>query len=380
MILYLSLMSMFAFAGETDGAHVQAGGTKVSGSVELASSVSSNPAQARTSPFTGAALYLRPAVHVSRDRPTSMLSLDAQYGLRKYVNRQATAYDRFTDFDLATRLSTGMQLPLGFELRHRSGMQADPFGGYSGQSNTLHLHNDLDARAVIRVRTLRFYVGGVVDHDGYASPDGSRDLQLAPGAVAGAKWLYFPRTAIVLEGSWNEIAKSGSSGGGNGRHLRMITGVRSRASERTVGILTAGYGVGLYGDKAGNISGLSGIVVNASVKHDFSETRSFTLGYHKDFDTVFFSNAVAYHAVEAKWSSEHGRGFSTDIIVDPRLQTYKGEVARTDVYMRASGVLSYKLRDSLKLQGQVNYRQRTSTGADVGFVDVGGQVGVRLAY
>ena len=378
MLFLLGMCCAVSHGADLESAHVKAGGTKVAGSVELGSSVSSNPAQAVSAPFAGVALHLEPALHVQRDRPTSLVTLDARYALRKYLNGGATAYDRYTDFDLSTRVSTGLELPLGLELRHRSGMQADPFGGYSSQSNTLHLHNDIDVRGVARVQTLRLHAGGTFDHDSFASPDGSRDLQLAPGAVAGIKWMTLPRTAVVLEGSWNEVMKSGSSGGASGRHLRVLGGLRGRKTERTTGTLTAGYGVGLYGE--GNISGLNGILVEAGVRHEVDDRRAFSLSYRKDFETVFFTSAAAYHSVEARLSSSHGARWTSELVVDPRYQIYRGAVGRNDLLLRAEGNVDYELRSGIRLHGQLSYRQRASTGANVSFTDVGGQIGVRALY
>jgi hypothetical protein len=361
---------------ESKPATVELGNTEISGSVTLAGHASSNPAQASSSPFPGVAALITPSLSIRNEGATHRAGVEAALYVRKYFNRRATPYDRLNDFSVNADVETGLQLPVGFRASYRGGARRDAFGGYNPRSNTLHLHNGVEGRALFRAQSLTFYGGGHVSHDLFSSPDGSRDNQLLPGADAGAEWLIFPRSALVLDLEWTEVLKSGTSGMENGRHLRAITGLRGRTTERTVIELTAGYGVALY--PSGGATGLDGILVTAQLRHALTERQSVALSYSKDFESVPFTNVVAYHSFKANFHSVQEGGFTWDLVLDPRIQLYRGPVTRTDFLVRAAADVRYELRPGVGLVGGLYATDRISGATSQGFLDVGGQVGVKL--
>lgn len=376
MLLAL-LFSLAASAqDEPKPATAQLGNTEISGAVTLAGHASSNPAQASSSPFAGVAGMVTPEFSIVNEGATHRASVDGAMFVRKYFNRRATPYDRLTDFSLSAGVETGIDLPVGFKVSYLGGARRDPFGGYGNVSNTLHLHNGVDARALFRVKSLQFYAGGTLGQDLFRSPDGSSDNQLLPGAQAGAEWRVFPQSAVVLDLGWTEVLKSGTTGLENGRHLRVTGGLRGRTTERTVLILTGGYGVAQYA--SGGASGLDGILLTAQVRHSLTERQSISLTYSKDFESVPFTNVVAYHSLKGAFHSVQTGGFTWDIGLDPRVQLYRGLVTRNDFFLRATVDMNYSLRPGIALVGGVYANNRISDGPSQSFLDVGGQVGVKL--
>jgi hypothetical protein len=370
---------------------------------------------------SGTNLRIQPSLSFKAENSDVMFSSSVGYTARKYFQSEITNLDRFRDFDVRGDVDLLRQSVVGLKLRDT--FQINGFESEADKADDPYiqiLSNDFGARLAIRPgSSLDIDAGGDVNIDNYSGPSGSnasfvrtgQNDRLGYGPAVDIKWRFLPKTALVgnfsMEWfSWenNVVAPSGDDtvesyiGIPDGRILRAEGGIRGRFTERLVLGLTAGYGTAIYdetsvtsatngdqvsGDFGQDLQGLQGLLLGADLSYSPVDSQSFTLGYRKDFQDVFFTNYVAYNRLNFTYSGTFADKFKIDVASNYRLENYDGEVDRSDHRILNSGTFTYVATSYLDVSLGAGWRRRASADAlnpDIEFDDVDVRLALRVTY
>lgn len=408
-----------ALAGPGD--HVALGpSTEMVPSLDVGLEYRSNITQSSSDPTGGINMALAPGVQISNETPDTEFELTGDWKLTKYFGRVLSNADRFNDFDVQLGGRFLKTRPVGFLFSNRTALvnnNADRLGNTPFHTR---FRNNLQGGLEFRPGpVLQLYTKGNFEYDQYRVPPGAQagDLRsfnnrLAGGVTFGGEWLFFPRTAVVLDGGYTRYSwdRNWIPEGANGTflampdssHFRLLGGIRGRFTERLVIAAQAGYGIAAYDEQSvinsctggaecdptnaanlfgADLKGLERLLLSTELRYTFDEGRTWTLGYRKDFDDVFFTNYMAYNRVYTGLQSQFGPRFGTDVTLSLRQEAYRGEEQRSDVFIDARGNVSYAFQPWAKVVGGLGYQQRVSPSAtDVSYNDVKGRLVLSLTY
>jgi hypothetical protein len=416
-----------------------------------ASGLAYNP---RDAAVPGINFHLAPTLAIKSTAPELSISFNGRYDLRKYfpgfegqrVPPEALyKLDRFSDFDAKLAIVALPERVIGFNLSDHAAIRNFPSDSAARENALLtQFRNDLLGGVTIRAgSSISVDAGAAFGYNDYRVPSADPNAaggqaglnsRMEIGPTLAVKWLFFPRTAAVVEGqySWhtwksNWISASGNrSGAGLGdflgmpdsQHFKLMTGLRGRVTDRLVVSLLGGWGYANYDEQtvideaaalgasaeavpgdgrcdsrgkddtprdcretfAADITGAEGILGLARIEYDLGRGQRVVGQYRHDFADSFFTNSDIYHDVSLELASEFGARFSTLAKFGVRFEDFDGEVDRDDILLRLQGDATYKFTDWIALTGGAWWTQRASSFADVQYDDVNIHIATTFSY
>lgn len=361
-------------------------------------------------PIAGPAFTVRPTINFEVQGQDNDLKLTGLYQLRARFLAAENA-SQFNDFDVngeANFLKNGV---VGFALRERVALLNNN-AEWQGL-NPFHTRFRNRTAGLVMLRpgpVLEFGIGGSWAFDDFQVPRGARGINSRAfnrrnsyGVDLESSWTFFPRTAVVLEGEYKlnrwdlNTIYSGTSGiedvkSPDSDFFKLTGGLRGRLTERLVISLVAGYGFGCYlpiesdgtqpapnsacaeptgqNDATAQINGVDGLLVQAQTKYEFDPNNSWVLGYRRDFDDVFFSNAVVLNRIYTSFNGKATERIGVMARFAAGFEDYRGVVARNDVFLRGDLVGSYAIQDWAEVSLGGWYMQRLSSDPGVEFWDL----------
>lgn len=400
------------------GDHIQLGEAQLIPSVDLGVEFHTNGYRSATSAVPAVNLRLSPSMALTLNREQVDLSLSGRYEARKYFGK-FTNLDRFNDFDIDFRLNAFKQSILGVQLSQSVALLNLPVDfsqGGSGDTFQTRTRSQTGARLAVRAGpALEFTAGALFDADDFRVPSSALfgdsrafNSRLAYGPTWSAKWSFFPRTAIVVEGQyslnrWTDtwvplLTQNADRVEGdflaipNSNEFRLKAGLRGRTTPRLVIAAMFGYGSGKYlEDKvvtspapsdpteadpnaagwAADVSGIDRLLVEMQVKYELGESgRAIAVGYNKDFRDAYFTNYLALNQIYGRFSYRFGQRIGADTDVTANFEKYVGEVQRQDVRLRAKASATVFIQDWASVTAGGGYTLRSSNDTTIEYNDV----------
>ena len=359
-LLFLGLLSQPARADDGAGRHlVEVPAGALSPSVELGIGYDSNVWHAPSAPTGAPLLRLSPALAARLRRADGGLDLDARYDLRIYApGTGLLAYSRWMDSSVDLDLSARESRQVGFELRARGGLD-DP----QQVPSRTRLRAALDPKAVFRpASAIELRLGATLAGEEYREGQGAwggTSGGLGPRLEAGptweAKWRFFPRTAVVVEGAWRVDQRVGSTG----TLFEVLGGMRGRLTPRLNLALMAGYGAA---QSAGVplLGGPQRLLVQARVERELP-TGSASLGYARGFADPHFTELVLFQRIDGQLKAQPWGRLGYALAVGGRGEAYLGTVQRLDLVAEVRPALSWQATPRLAVTGGGGWSRRFSS-------------------
>ncbi len=377
-------------------------------------------------PQAGTAIRIHPSLTATVKGTENTVDATFDYNMVKFLESQHKNLDRYKDlkFGLVTHLLN--KSPVGLKLNERfhiTGRETEAVQASTAYVN--HTMNHTGGRLSIRPgSSLEFDAGGVFTYDRYdisgeTSNAGSPTLnsRVGYGPAVDMKWSFFPRTAIIAayEQSWfswenNLVDTQGDGltasefgsnlGIPNGNVWRTSIGLRGRLTEKLVLGLVGGYGQMDYDEDTVTGQGSEGNAKSQGYDRDlrgFPEgilglmelsyspvtTQTFTFGYRKAFQDVYFTNFVDFHNVFFRYESLFADQVEMKLNAGYRYEQYVGEVNRDDHVLNIGTDLAYHVTKWFDVNGGVQWRQRGSADGNHGEIeydDTTVSLGVTFVY
>lgn len=444
----LSTSTAHAAAGD----HVKVGSAEVVPSLKLGYEWRSNlyleenptfPAAGEQGTVRGSAFVATPGLKLSLLTNEVSLEMGASYGVRKFFassKNQNTSYDvsnldQFNNFDVFGNLHILPNGLVGVRLEENFAVSNRPIESqFADDALITRTRNDTGGYIVFSPgNALSFDVGGFFLYDQYDGNEGSSELvsgsrvnnKLGYGGALRSQWEFFPRTALVLDGTierfdWerNVVTTAGddspAENTGNGLAMpdgwgwRATAGVKGRVTNKVVVNALAGYGQTTYDEQSvldyaaslnnnvwgdeldpsegwdQDLNGLAGLLLYGSVTWTPVTGQSVSAGYKRDFQDSWFTNYMTYNSGFARYNGALARRWDLRLEGNYRLESYNGEVSRNDHVISTSAGLSYDATDWLALQGGSTWRRRVSADSpalgSIEYDDVGFTLGMKLTY
>ena len=401
--MILSALSLLLAAPSlaAPGDHIRAGDAVVVPEVDVGMEYRTNVFRTEADGTPGANLRLSPGVDIDVDNPMNQFKLGGEWELRKFIfvgddGSGKSASERNASLDQSNQCGVNAILDalkhetVGLQLRNVSSVRnnltdaaiaASPF-------NTRIRNNLGGGLRISPGQALAITPGAVWVYDDFrtAGGDGRRYNQRSTyGPNLESRWDFFPRTALVLNGSylindWSENSITQgvdpSLNGGlietpNSSHLKFETGLSGRFSTKLFLDLLLGYGAAVYegSDKSLNVSGLQGTRASVQLRYVMSDSAQASVGYKKDFTDSFFTNYIAYNNVYAMLQGNLS-GFRPSMKYSYRSEAYNGLDQRQDILMRFDLNMAYDMRTWASLNGGFGWQQRASSVDTVEYDDL----------
>lgn len=377
----------------------------------------------------GTFLEFRPALSLKVNTADVVLKADFAYKPRLYLSKEVQNLNRFSFFDVGGELNLLPNSVVGLKVKDRFSLSGRETEAESADWAYLTvLTNDLTAALVVRPgSSMDVDLGAKVlttdfQTDAGTNPSissGSGALGLATlnqklqyGPYAALEYKFLPKTAFLLNYSqswftWGNnflyargdgLQPSESNGFDaylgipNGSDFRLSTGLRGRFTDRLLLGVELGYVKMTYDeqsvvDDASDTGGIDvsvdadpgsqgfgkdldgGLMANLEVGYELARDNRITLGYRRDFVDIYFTNYLAYHQYQLKYDGLIADRLVPALSLAVRQETYEGEVARQDTFLRARGDLTYKAAKFLDVSGGVWWTQRASMDPQQGAYD-----------
>lgn len=442
-VSWLVLSSASVFAGVANagpGDHVRTGNAEIIPYLEVLGAYRTNvyleegtigggdPVQ------SGSLLSFTPGLSMNISGDDATFRLEGEYNIREYLKASQSNLDRYknarlgVDLNLLPTSTLGLRLSDGLNISGRESEAINASDAYVQQ-----LKNTAGGRVYLRPgSSMEFGLGGDLEYQDYNVPP-SLNLQnianlnsrLAYGPALSYRWRFLPKTAIVADFQmrwfdWNDnfidtrdasdtenISQVGTGLGiADGRDWRVSAGLRGRFTSKLVLGVVAGYGQMVYDensvvtDAANELVGdpseadpsqgfgidlkgfPQGLLLSADAKYEASENHSFTFGYIKDFQDVFFTNFVAYGYAYGRYEGVFADRLGTTAEAGVRFEDYQGEVSRQDNLLRTRFDLSYFATSYLDINAGVWWVRRVSASGDpsIEYDDLNVHLGATFTY
>lgn len=377
----------------------------------------------------GANFRLSPALKIETKAPAVEFDFNGRYDLRKYMTPGHSNLDRYTDFGTGVGVSILPGGPFGINIRDDAAIR-----NFESDTPTLDsalitmIRNRLSGGAVVRVGPgISLTAGGSWQYNDYRVPGTvgeARQAQINTRHIYGptweARWLFFPRTALIVEGEyqlsrWRDnwvVAAGNQNGPGLGQFLavpdsnqfRIKGGLRGRITRGLVLSIMAGYGSANYledsvTDAAAanpsdnpneanpsvvgfdqDLPGIDRLLIEVGGSYDFGFGQRLSLNYNKDFVDSYFTNYESFHAVGIRLDSDFGKRVSTQVSFSAQFEEFGGEVQRSDVFLRAGAGITGRFADWTWLTLDGSWVQRASSLADIQYDDVNVSLMANFTY
>lgn len=392
------LLAGTAMAGPGD--HIRTGDTTIVPDIDLGMEYRTNTYRAPSDPVAGANLRIAPGLEVDVDSDNNAFTLGGEWEIRKYVflatespefrQELIRAIDRFNDFNIGAELDLLKKESVGLRIRDQVALRNNSTDrGVLGNPFVTQVRNALGGGLRISPGEALDIVPGaewayddyrIADSNPFRSRFNSRNTY---GPRLDVRWDFFPRTGFVLEGSgmfhtWNEptVAVQDPVSGVAGViavpdsvHVKVLTGLAGRFTERVFIDLLVGYGNALYepsvggviDEAAADLKGVQGLIGSVQTRYKLMReneaSAEVSVGFKRDFDDAFFTNYVAYNHVFGSAAFAVG-GFRPRIKHSIRFEDYSGAVVRDDVLNRFDSEIAYAFRDWGEVSGGMSWQQR----------------------
>jgi hypothetical protein len=415
------------------GDHVRIGEAELIPKLVLGSHYRTNVYLMESSEQGGVALMLQPSGELKLDGQDVKLDLGAGYNLRKYLDSDLANLDRFRDGTFKLDLGLLPKSMIGFDLDENLVSSSRESEAWYEENNALitHLTNDLSG-------ALAFHPGGALEadagghfvYDDYNVPDEANvasdanyNSRIAYGPAAHFKWRFFPRTAVLVDASmdwfkWNNNLVNIQSGAGqtttefgsylglpDGTLWKVSGGLRGRFTERIALGLVVGYNKATYDEQtviddgadeplaAGDLdaassgfdadsAGLDNLLAAASVEYSMSETHRIVLGYDRALNDSYFTNYMLHNYLFLRYHVLLGTRLGVAAEGGFRAESFRGEVERTDMVVRARVNGTYAANEWLAVGAGAWWDRRVSADgiADIEYDDVTANINLTFTY
>ncbi len=385
----------------------------------------------------GAFIEVKPSLKLKVESQDVKLKLGAAYSPRLYLNSELSNLNRFSFFDVGGQLHllpssvVGLKLNEAFNIfgRETEAESADwayltvldnSASGYLSVHPGSSMEIDLGGRFDFTDYKTDEDTNPLVTGQGGALGLASLNSRMAYGPRAALSWKFLPKTAYLFEysQSWYRWKDNFLYARGDGLNpspennfnaylgipdsmeLRLSTGLRGRFTEKLIlglqlGLVRMTYdeqsviddaadsavGVDLGNDTNASAQGFdqdlkAGLGVDAEIGYDFVKDNRVTLGYRRDYADIYFTNFVAYHQFTVAYSGLVAERLKPELSMSLRRETYQGEIARLDNFLRFRGDLTYKITKYLDVSGGAWWTQRASvdTPGDDALLDANGSI------
>ena len=420
--LALALLATPGIAHAEPGDHVAVGNATVIPGVDVGTEYRSNVYRLQNNTIGAAAFLVTPHITVENNNSDFMFNLSAGLSARHYYysgksdnpfyNR--ANLNRYNDTDATANLYLMPGKLVGFKIREDfSNDNLNTESVWAERAYISHLVSDTSVAVTLAPGSALFAdLGGHLEADVYRGNPGASfvnqvrlNSRTAYGPKMYAKWTFFPRTALEIDGSvdwfnWsNNLLNSVSAANRlvpedqdigqrlavpDGREARISAGLIGRVNNKVVVNLSAGYGAINFDDQSvldaadalgaaegadevdvsegwgQDLAGVDGILGVAQVTVAPVQNHALSLGYKKDFEDSWFTNYLAYHYVFGRYTGTVASRWTIGLEGGYRFENYVGEVERADHYVRTGGTVSYNATEWLDITGGFGWKRRAS--------------------
>ena len=343
---------------------------------------------------------------------------------------------RFNLVDGNARLVLFPKSVLGLKLTERAALTGRETEAVSATDAYLMMFRN-EARGALTIRpgsSLELDVGAESDIQQFFLPECDKDVgcsnvedsaalnsRLGTAAVADLSWKFFPKTAVVASYeygrfNWSDNFVNTQGDGLNpdqlgnylgipdGKWWHVDGGLRGRFTDKIVLGTVVGYTVMTYDEAsviddgsgeadalpvdldatgAGFDTDLKGVTASVELGYDVSENQQFVLSYGRDYQDVFFTNYVGFNRVTGALQGTAWKRLDYELTGMYRRESYQGEVARDDHFLRVAAAGAFEALDWMDVTGGVAWSRRASVdGANpaIEFDDTRLNLGVRFQY
>lgn len=368
----------------------------------------------------GSFTEFRPGIALKVDTQDFDLKADFTYQPRLYLNEEAQNLNRFTFFDVGGRADLLPQSVVGFMVKDRFSLNGRETEAESADWAYLTvLNNDLRAAFVVRPgSSLSLDLGGTVQTTDFQTDAGTNpsivtgsgalglatlNQKISYGPYAALEYKFLPKTALLLNysQSWfswgnNFLYARGDGlqpseangfdaylGIPDGQDLRVSGGLRGRFTDKLLlglelGVVRMIYDEQSVVDDAADTTGIdvsvdadpasqgfdkdlnAGLMANVELGYEPAKGNRITLGYRRDFADIYFTNYLSFHLYQLRYEGLIADRVVPAVLVSVRQETYEGEIARKDNFLRIRGDVGYRFTDYLELSAGVWWAQRAS--------------------
>ena len=207
--------------------------------------------------------------------------------------------------------------------------------------------------------------GGFEQHalgTGPTFSDPTRTTRLAAGPRLDARWSFFPRTDLWVGGSVDWYTWSGGQVDA-GLQWAAWAGVMGRIRPSLVINGVVGY-TQIRSATYGVSSPLDGLTVNAKATWQPRRGTSLSAGYDKGLEDSWFTGALHWHYVFARWEQMLGSRLGVGLEGGTRFELYKGAISYPDQVTSTEASITYHLADRVDVQVSGGFWNRTTAGWD----------------
>lgn len=372
----LWMLSSLAMAQDPDGLRVK--GLQVTPYVDLGASFTPNVYRTPGNPKPAVGALIRPGLTLRWLTPEVDLSLSGQAARRQVLfvlSDDVSAYQLSrTDVDLSGQLIVRPNKPLSLVVRERAGrahtLAPSSLAGATGKG--LAVRQNAVTQAGVRYQpgggALSIELlgrGDVEQHNVTVGPNylvpTSSITRLSGGGDLQARWSFFPRTDLVVNGRIEGYAWTGAQLPGWG--WRANAGIYGRVDYPLVINVAAGFAQ-LRDGGVTSTTPLDGITVKVAGVWRPTRTQSLRLAYEKDLEDGWFAPYLHYHRASLRYGVAPGRRTQVKAQGSVRWEQARG-LAYQDVVVSSSIKADYALSESLSIGAQGGLDWRAQAGWDV---------------
>jgi len=378
MLLLLLSVAMGQDLEGKDLDGLRARGLEVAPYVELGASFTPNVYRTPGNPKPAAGALIRPGLTLRWQTPDVDLSLAGQAARRQVLfvlgdDVSAWQLSR-TDLHLKGELLLRPDKPLSGVIREQAGrahsLAPSSLAGASGKG--LAVRQDTLTQAGLRYQPGRGALSvellgraHVEQHNVSVGPNylqpTSSITRLSGGGDLQARWAFFPRTDLVLNGRIEGYSWTGAQLPGWG--WRANAGIYGRVDYPLVINLAAGFAQLRDGGVA-STTPLDGVTVKVAGIWNPTRTQNIRLAYEKDLEDSWYAPHLHFHRASLRYGVAPGKRTQLNTQGSVRWEQARG-LAYQDVVVSSSIKVDYALTRQLSMGAQLGLDWRLQAGWDV---------------
>ena len=144
-------------------------------------------------------------------------------------------------------------------------------------------------------------------------------------------------------------------------------------------VAMVGYGVGAYADSI-NTTGVGGLLFQLRGDYKLSDQHKLAAGYSKSFFDSYFTNAVQYNALYARWNGQYGDRVTSTLSYTIRFEDYIGAIDRNDLVNIAAVGVGVDATPWMNVGVNGSWLQRRSDNDLVEYDDFRAGLGLTFQY
>ena len=392
-VCFVCAGSFASVAAASPGDHIRIGGAEITPSVRFVNQWQSNVYLQEVDEQSGLSLQVVPGFDLKLDGNDIKLEIGASYTARQYLNSSFSNLNQYSESDLEFDMVALPNSTIGFDFNDTFSISTHATEAtYAERALITHVTNNASGSISIHPGgALDVDLGGHVSYDDFFTPqeaslansNANLNSKFHYGPKVDVKWTFFPRTAFVLNYAqssfdWDRnlvVAKGDETGNSqdlgswlavpDGSSWRVSGGLLGRFTPRLLLNVVGGYGQITYDEQsvldyqgntdataaevdpttAGFDQDLSGIPGGIIGKFQLEWSPNFanviTLGYKKDFEDSWFTNYLSYHYGFLRYKLLMGARLGVTAEGGYRVESYVGEVTRTDQLVNGRGSIEY---------------------------------------